>query len=525
MTDFHHWAHINPAKPVLIQAETGAALTAGELDARAQRAARWCLSKGLVDGASVAFVIENRNELIELSLGAQLAGLYFTPISTHLTPAEVAYIIGNCAAQLVLVSAKTANMVSGEVPATVARYSIDGAMPASTDSPEFLDYHAEVATMDPSTALPPRSRGRDLLYSSGTTGRPKGIKRPLVPHEKKNEPDPTSLSAQRTYGLDAHTVYLSPAPLYHAAPLRFSLRVLDFGGSVVIMHRFDPETALALIERHKVSHSQWVPTMFTRMLALPDAVRKQYDVRSLKVAIHAAAPCPVPLKQAMLDWWGDILIEYYGGSEGMGITTIKSPEWRTHQGSVGQATLGIIHIVDDEGTELPAGEIGRIYFSDGPTFSYLNDEVKTREAYNDKGWATYGDIGHVDAEGYLYLSDRRADLILSGGVNIYPQEIENALSTHPAVADVAVVGVPDTDFGEVPMAIVTLRPGEVPDQAQAHALLAHASKALSRLKWPHRVVFEPELPRMETGKLLRRVLKARYRGDALAGFSVRQKSH
>ena len=513
MKDFHQWASEQPNAPVLTQAETGESLTAAELDAYAQRVARWFLSKGLADGAGVAFVVENRNDLIALALGAELVGLYFTPISTHLTPPEVAYIVRDCGAELVIATAKTASMLSDEVQ--VPRYSLDGALPG------MQDLRTELAQVDVSTAIPPRSRGRDLLYSSGTTGRPKGVKRALTPHDKKNDPDPAALNAQRTYGLDEHTVYLSPAPLYHAAPLRFCLRVLGFGGAVVIMPRFDPENALALIERHRVTHSQWVPTMFTRMLALPEATRAKYNTSTLKVAIHAAAPCPVPLKQAMLDWWGDILIEYYGGSEGVGITTIHAHEWRTHPGSVGKATLGVIHIVGDDGEELPTGEIGRIYFSGGPTFSYLNDEAKTREAYNDKGWATYGDIGHVDAEGFLYLSDRRADLILSGGVNIYPQEIENALSTHPAVADVAVVGVPDADFGEVPLAIVTLRAGQVGDEAQAQSLLQHAAGQLAKLKWPHRIVFEDQLPRMETGKLLRRVLKERFRGEAQSGYSVR----
>ena len=519
MSNFHHWATQQPNKTVLIQAESGEALTAAELDAQAQRAARWFLAQGLADGASVAFVIENRNELIALAMGAELVGLYFTPISTHLTAPEVAYIVRDCGAQLVIATAKTAPMLAGDVPAQVTRYSLDGPLPSH---PDMRDLRAELAQVDVNSALPARSRGRDLLYSSGTTGRPKGIKRDLVPHDKKHLPEPAALNAQRSYGLDEHTVYLSPAPLYHAAPLRFCLRVLDFGGTVLIMPRFDPETALALIERHGVTHSQWVPTMFTRMLALPEATRARYDTRTLKLAIHAAAPCPVPLKQAMLDWWGDILVEYYGGSEGVGITTIHSAEWRTHPGSVGRATLGVLHIVGDDGEELPTGEVGRIYFSDGPSFTYLNDEAKTRDAYNDKGWATYGDIGHVDAEGYLYLSDRRADLILSGGVNVYPQEIENALSTHPAVADVAVVGVPDADFGEVPLAVVTLRPGQPGDEAQAQALLQHAAGKLARLKGPHRIVFEAELPRMETGKLLRRVLKERFRSEANAGFSVRQ---
>ncbi len=293
---------------------------------------------------------------------------------------------------------------------------------------------ALIQLQGPAVDFSGRPLGRDLLYSSGTTGRPKGVLKPLWPAHLRGQADPEALGTARLMGVGEDTVYLSPAPLYHAAPLRYTLRVLELGGSAVIMERFDAQSALELIERHRVTHSQWVPTMFGRLLKLPDDVRRRHDLSSHRVAIHAAAPCPVDVKRAMLDWWGDILMEYYAGSEGCGTTMINSQEWRSRPGSVGRATTGQLHIVDDQGRELPAGEIGQVFFSGGGTFSYLNDPEKTRQAINERGWFTYGDIGHVDAEGYLFLSDRRADLILSGGVNLYPQEIENALARHPGRA-------------------------------------------------------------------------------------------
>ncbi|MBP8138583.1 MAG: AMP-binding protein, partial [Alicycliphilus sp.] len=380
---------------------------------------------------------------------------------------------------------------------------------------------ALAALPGPAIDLSDRPLGRDLLYSSGTTGRPKGVLKPLWPASLRGQCDPEALGTARLMQVDERTVYLSPAPLYHAAPLRYTLRVLELGGSAVIMERFDAQSALELIERHRVTHSQWVPTMFTRMLRLPEELRRRHDLSSHRVAIHAAAPCPVDVKRAMLDWWGDILMEYYAGSEGCGTTMINSAEWRLRPGSVGRATTGQLHIVDDQGRELPAGEIGQVFFSGGGTFSYLNDPEKTRQALNEQGWFTYGDIGHVDADGYLFLSDRRADLILSGGVNLYPQEIENALARHPDVQELAVVGVPHPDFGEVPLAAVVLRPGAEPSPATARAIAGQAAVVLARLKLPQRMVFVESLPRLETGKLLRRKLKEQYRDAPQAGFALR----
>ncbi|WP_395025041.1 AMP-binding protein [Comamonas odontotermitis] len=517
MHNFFSWADAQPDRVVLTQADSGKCHTAGDIARGARRLAQWFAAQGLQAQDTVAVLLENRREIVELVLAAREAGLYAAVISTHLTPAEVAYIIQDSGAQMLLVSGKTWPNAQQAVQALgVAAYSVDEDTPGVAALASAVEA-ANAAPVD----LSDRPLGRDLLYSSGTTGKPKGIKKPLLGAQYRTQADPEVAAWMRNMRFDSSAVYLSPAPLYHAAPLRYSLRTLDVGGAAVIMGRFDPQEALALIERYQVTHSQWVPTMLSRMLKLPDAVKTRYRLDSHRVAIHAAAPCPVPVKQAILDWWGDILLEYYAGSEGCGTTLITSEEWRARPGSVGRAITGQLHIVDDDGQELGTGEVGRVYFSGGSPFQYLNDEAKTREAINERGWATYGDIGYVDAEGFLFLSDRRADLILSGGVNIYPQEIETALARHEAVDEVAVVGVPHEDFGEQPMAVVVLKPGFEASAATAGAIVAQAAGQLSKVKWPQRLVFETSLPRLETGKLLRRVLKERFRQAADAGHDVR----
>ncbi len=522
MTVFQSWAARQPDAPALIAAETGARLSFGALNQQVQSAAQALVALGLAPGDGIALLMENRFELIVIGLAARQAGLYFTPISTHLAAPEVAYILQDSGARTVFVSRTCAHLL----PDPTERQGLqcfaveEGVAETVANCRLWAQALAQAAADPTSIDWDSRPLGRDLLYSSGTTGRPKGVRRPLTPASERNRLEGEVQAWQKLYFFDEHSVYLSPAPLYHAAPLRYVMRTLEVGGSAVIMAKFDPETALAAMARHRVTHSQWVPTMFTRLLALPAEVRQRYDLSSLRMAVHAAAPCPVPVKQAMLDWWGDVLYEYYAGSEAVGTTFITSQEWRKHPGSVGKAMTGQLHIVGDDGQELPPGEVGRIYFSGVPRFEYLNDTDKTREAYNDQGWATYGDIGHVDAEGYLYLSDRRADLILSGGVNVYPQEIENVLNTHPAVADVAVVGVPDIDFGEVPKAVICLRPGHAPDQALADDIAQFCSARLARLKLPRTVVFAEHLPRLETGKLLRRVLKDQFKTAPDSGFRI-----
>ena len=513
MQDFFGRAKAAPDRVVVVMAEQGREYTAGALAQQALRTAQWLAAQGLQPGERFAVLLENRIEILALALAAREAGLYAAVLSTHLTADEVAYIVQDCGARLVVASAKTLPQLEG---CTLHCWSVDEA------TPQAPSLHAALAALQgPPVDFSDRPIGRDLLYSSGTTGRPKGVLKPLWPAELRGQADPEAAGTAQRLGMGEDTIYLSPAPLYHAAPLRYTLRVLELGGSAVIMERFDAETALALIERYRVTHSQWVPTMFTRLLKLPEEVRRRHDLSGHRMAIHAAAPCPVDVKRAMLDWWGDILMEYYAGSEGCGTTMINSAEWRLRPGSVGRATTGRLHIVDDQGQELPTGEIGQVYFSGGGQFSYLNDPEKTRQAINEQGWVTYGDIGHVDAEGYLFLSDRRADLILSGGVNLYPQEIENALARHPDVQEVAVVGVPHPDFGEVPLAIVVPRPGTEATQETARAIAEQATEVLARMKLPQRMVFVDALPRLETGKLLRRKLKERFRAEAQAGFSLR----
>jgi acyl-CoA synthetase (AMP-forming)/AMP-acid ligase II len=349
-----------------------------------------------------------------------------------------------------------------------------------------------------------------MLYSSGTTGRPKGVK-----PQFKNEPLGTInpllvLLCAKMCGMSAETTYLSPAPLYHAAPLRFNIMSGALGGTSVIMEKFDPEQFLALVEKHHATVTQVVPTMFVRLLKLPDEARQRYDISSLKSVVHAAAPCPVDVKAAMIDWWGPILLEYYGGTEGNGITIVNSEEWLAHPGTVGRTLVGEIKILDESGTPLPPREIGGVYFSGGPVFAYHNDPQKTAGAYTPEGWSTLGDVGYLDEEGYLYLTDRKAYMIISGGVNIYPQEAENILITHPAVFDVAVFGVPNEEMGEEVKAVIQLAPGVVPDEATREELIAFCRAKLSRLKCPRSIDFEKELPRTPTGKLMKRLLRDRY---------------
>ncbi|RYF73828.1 MAG: acyl-CoA synthetase [Comamonadaceae bacterium] len=509
MTALHEWAARQGSKPALIDAGTGTVIDYATLDRRSRLAARWLIDAGLQEGDGVALLLDNDLRMIELCWGARRAGLYFTAVNHHLTLPEVTHVLTDCGARWVVACEATrplaAQALAEPALASVQAVLLDG--PAD----DRFDVYEEALARQSDGPLPERAQGRDMLYSSGTTGFPKGIRRPLRSLAQKRLPDPEVQAWQRAFGFDDTTVYLSTAPFYHAAPLRYVMRVIETGGTAVSMARFDAQAALAAIDRHAVTHSQWVPTMFVRLLALPPEVRARASLATMRVAIHAAAPCPPHVKQAMLDWWGDIVHEFYGGSEGLGLTAIGPAEWRAHPGSVGRATLGVLHIVDDDGHELAPGEVGRIYFSGAASFAYHNDPEKTAAAYNDRGWATYGDLGHVDEDGYLYLSDRRVDLILCGGVNIYPQEIENVLSRQADVADVAVVGVDDDEFGQVVCAVVQVKEGVVGDAALAARLVQACRSSLGRLKLPRYVVFEEALPRLPTGKMLRRILKERYR--------------
>jgi long-chain acyl-CoA synthetase len=498
-------AAADPDKPALIVAETGETVSYAGLDARSNRAAQLFRSLGLGIGETIALFVENVPEFYDVVWGAQRAGLFFVCISTKLTAPEADYIVRDSGARLVIASASL-GAVAAMLPDGPSRFSLGG------DIADWPSWEEAVAAM-PATPIVDQRAGIDMLYSSGTTGRPKGVRVALPEDPDIAAGNVLTMLARSLYGLGPDTIYLSPAPLYHAAPLRWSMTVMRLGGTVVMMRHFDPEAALGAIERYRVNASQWVPTHFVRMLKLPDEIRAAHDVSSLKVAIHAAAPCPVPIKRAMIEWWGPALHEYYAGSEGNGLTTIDSAQWLAHPGSVGKAAFGTLHICDAAGEEVAPGTEGLVYFEGGTAFEYHNDPARTAEARNAHGWTTLGDIGRVDDEGFLYLTDRKSFMIISGGVNVYPQEIENRLITHPRVADVAVIGAPDPEMGERVVAVV--QPVDMAEAGPelAAALTAWCRAELSGVKTPRQIDFQAELPRHATGKLYKRLLRDRYWGE------------
>ena len=502
-------AALTPEKAALIVAETGETISFGALDARSNRAAHLFRARGLQCGDTIALYLDNIPEFYDIAWGAQRAGLFYVCIPSKLTAPEVEYIVRDSGATLVIASAATAAVAASltDSLADRTRLIIGGAMAG-------WQPWAEAVAALPDTPIADERAGIDMLYSSGTTGRPKGVRVALPPEPAIAAPTVLTMLAQGLYRLGPDSIYLSPAPLYHAAPLRWSMTVMRLGGTVVMMQHFDPEAALAAIERYRVNASQWVPTHFVRLLKLDEATRARYDLSSLKVAIHAAAPCPIPVKEAMIAWWGPVLYEYYAGSEGNGLTTIDSPQWLTHKGSVGKAAYGALHICDEGGNEVPPGTEGLVYFEGGGVFEYHNDPAKTAEASNAQGWTTLGDIGRVDEEGYLYLTDRKSFMIISGGVNIYPQEIENRLITHPRVADVAVIGGPCPDMGERVIAVV--QPVDMAEAGEGLAaeLTAWCRAELSGVKTPRQIDFAAELPRAPTGKLYKRLLRDRYWGNS-----------
>ena len=509
-----HHANSSPDKAAVIVAGTGDVLTYAELDARSNRLAQLLWAEGLRRGDHLAVFLENHLRYFEVAWAALRSGLYLTTVNRYLTAPEAGYIVDDCGAQ-VLVSSRVLHEAASEIPERAPgcrRFLVvDG--PPEGASPRFGSYEAAIAEHPPEP-LAEEPLGEFMLYSSGTTGRPKGISRPLP-----NRPVSRGLAMNPVLkGLflaDADSVYLSPAPMYHSAPNGFCTAVQSLGGTVVMMERFDPREALQALEKYAVTHSQWVPTMFSRMLKLPEEERTGFDLSAHRVAIHAAAPCPRKVKQQMFEWWGPILHEYYGGTELNGLTYVGPEDWLAHPGTVGRAVMGAIHICDESGAELPAGEAGIVYFErDTAPFAYHKDAEKTRSAQHPKhpGWTALGDVGHVDDEGFLYLTDRASFMIISGGVNIYPQEIENELITHPKVEDVAVVGVPNPDLGEEVKAIVQPVAGVEGDEALADELMAHAREHLAAYKCPRSIDFERELPRLPTGKLYKRLLKDRYWG-------------
>ncbi|WP_221356858.1 acyl-CoA synthetase [Streptomyces beigongshangae] len=499
----------DPARTAVVTADGGRSLTYGQLEERSLRLADHLRSAGLRVGDHLALLADNDPRVLEVYWAALRSGLYLTAVNHHLTADEAAYIVRDCGARALIVSAPLAGLgraVRAAVPGPALHLDFDDG-----------SYERALAAASPE---PPahQPRGADMLYSSGTTGLPKGIAPTLPEGDVRKEKSTYQLLFQPMYGFGEDSVYLCPAPLYHAAPLRFCFVVNATGGTVVLMDSltsFDPRAALAAIERHRVTHSQWVPTMFVRMLKLPDEVRDAYDVSSLKVAVHAAAPCPVEVKRRMMDWWGPILHEYYSATEGNGITFVGPREWLRKPGTVGRGGfLGELRICDEDGRVLPAGETGTVYFErDELPFRYHGDEARTREAQHPDHphWTTTGDIGHVDEDGYLFLTDRRAFTVISGGVNIYPQEIEDCLTLHPRVADVAVIGVPDAEMGEAVKAVVQPAAGATPGPALERELLDFVRARIAHYKAPRSVDFTDELPRTPTGKLAKSRLRDAYR--------------
>ncbi|MEU1370884.1 acyl-CoA synthetase [Streptomyces sp. NPDC005803] len=494
------------SRAAIVVEPSGTVVTYAELEARSNRAAHLFRARGLERGSCVAILSENRAEYLELAWAAQRAGLYYVGLNIHLTPAEAAHIVRDSGAGLVVAS-DTLGELADETLAEPG-FAPAGRLMLGTPREGWESYEAEVAQL-PGTPVDDQSEGDFLLYSSGTTGRPKGIERPLPGGPLGSAPDLPGQWLRELMGFAPGDVYLSPAPLYHAAPLAWSMSTHRNGGTAVVLERFDAELALAVIERHRVTHSQWVPTMFARLLKLPAPVRARYDRSSLRHAVHAAAPCPPEVKRAMIEWWGPVLFEYYSSTEGAGVTSITSEEWLRKPGSVGRALMGRPHIVDDEGNELPTGTVGTIWFEGTTGFSYHDDPDKTAAAHDAQGRTSVGDVGHLDEDGYLFLSDRRAHLIISGGVNIYPREIEDALLMHPAVADLGVVGLPDPEMGERVVAVVQLQDPAAAGPELAAELVEFARTKLGGYKVPRDIRFSGELPRTPTGKMRKHELRDR----------------
>ncbi len=502
-------ARETPTKTALINASTGETRTYEALDTLANKTSRLLRSLGVLPGEHVCLWFDNDIDYPAFWWGAHYAGAYFTLVSARLTPGETAYIVQDSNSSIVLLGARQEDEAGQEL-----RALLGGHVTCLADTPgkEGLRSQLEASSGAP---LEGRLEGLPMLYSSGTTGKPKAVKRPMSGAPLGTAS--TSVKLAGLFGLDDEAVYLSPAPLYHAAPYGYISAITALGGTGVMMTRFDAEGFLEAIERYRVTHAQVVPTMFVRLLSLPEEVRHRYDLSSLRCVFHAAAPCPVPIKQQMMGWLGPIIHEYYSGTEGVGMTYCPPEDWLAHPGSVGTTMFSELHIVDEEGNELPSGHDGLVYFAGMGTFEYLNDPEKTRASHHEKGWATYGDIGHVDEDGYLYLTDRRSDLILVGGVNVYPQEAENLLISHPKLLDAAVFGVPHPEFGEEVKAVVQVAPEIAPDEALAAELLDFCRQSLAGIKCPRSIEFRSELPREPNGKLLKRLLREEYRAKAQGG--------
>ncbi len=510
MTYPGHWASSDADAPAIIVAGSGETVSFGELESAANRGAQLLRSLGLRRGDSFALWSGNNPRFLEIAWAMKRSGLYMVPVPSKLTAEEAAYQVNDSGARVLVVDATLKHAPDFLArwrelcPALEHLYTLDGEFPG-------VPTWREASTAMPDALIDDPSPGQVMNYSSGTTGKPKGVRQPLAEGSFETAPAFAPLMQHR-YGSKPGTRFIVSAPLYHSGPLMMAMSEQSLGACVLLFEKFDAEAMLQAIERYRPERGQFVPTMFIRMLKLPDTVRRQYDVSSLQVAIHSAAPCPMDTKRSMIEWWGPVLEEIYGGTENAGSTLISSEEWLRKPGSVGRAAMGTIHICDEHGRELPPGETGTVYFNTGARFEYLGDAQKTHDARHPQHpeWSTFGDIGRLDDEGYLFLSDRRAFMIICGGVNIYPQEAEDVLVSHPQVADVVVFGVPDPDMGEQVKALVEPVEWSLAGTELERELIGYCRTRLATLKCPQSIDFERALPRDDAGKLSKQAIKMRY---------------
>lgn len=513
------WAKIQPDKPAVITVSDNRSITFAELEDQANRTAQLFRKLGLKRGDTVATLVGNSIEFLEINNGAQRSGLYLVPIASRLNADEAAYIINDSQSRVAIIDAGTKH--GAELAADFANLcsKVEHVYAVRGDLPGLERWEQAIAAM-PAEMIADPSIGVAMIYSSGTTGQPKGVKHPL-PEQPYGAPNQHLSLMTDWYHMRTRMDFIISAPMYHSGANAFAMSTLALGGTVILFEKFDPEQMLQVIDRYKPHGGQFVPTMFTRMVKLPKEVRDKYDVSSLELALHSAAPCPVEVKRAMIEWWGPIFLDIYGGAESIGFCQIRSEEWLRKPGSVGRASHGVLHICDEEGNELPLGENGLIYFEHPEAqFEYLGDDEKTRSSYDPRGrgWRTYGDIGHVDEDGYLFLTDRRSFMIVAGGVNIYPQEAENVLTMHPKVTDVVVFGVPDPDMGEQVKAVVQPADWNAAGPELEAELIAYCKSKLATLKCPKSIDFQQQLPRDDNGKISKKALKDSYwQGKTVAG--------
>ncbi|MBC5767936.1 AMP-binding protein [Ramlibacter albus] len=505
-------ARQSPDRLAVVMAGTGIGITYAELDARSNQLAHHLRAQGLARGDHFSIFMENCIEFVEGCAAGERSGLYYTCINSYLTAGELAYILNNSMSRVLVTTAAKFEVARAALPECqrITECVVVGGAGEVTQVGECKVRGYEETLRDyPSAPVADESLGGAMLYSSGTTGRPKGVLRPM-PDQPPEQAHPLSLFLAKLWRAEDGMRYLSPAPLYHAAPVANVGVAIRAGGTVVVMERFEAEDYLRLVERYRITHTQLVPTMFSRMLKLPLAMRHAYDLSSLKIAVHAAAPCPVPVKEQMIQWWGPIIHEYYGATEGLGFTACDSQEWLAHKGTVGRVLLGDMHILDAAMQPVPKGEPGQIWFKPANVFEYFNDPERTKAAFSPDGvLTTVGDVGYVE-DGFLYLTDRASFMIISGGVNIYPQETENLLITHPKVGDAAVFGIPDDDLGEQVKAVVEPLAGVQFGPALERELMDFCHANLARHKCPKSIDFTEQLPRLPTGKLYKTKLREPY---------------